>query len=153
MENIRQKHRRLYTNTQFAKLLLLVEVLNDQPVFICDVDPDIDFLSPYYKAEDYPVWGGGQDNFLIGIEKVKRFWLVPFWKYTTISLFGELRWKFKADTFTSVDLVIYKPIMTCNEKQKKDEVAYVLQCTFKCPVNSYHSHFSEIVAGIKAAQA
>ena len=108
MENIRMAHRRLYNDAQLEQLAGMVELLHDQTLFICDVDPEIDITSPYFKPEEYPIWAGGDDNFCLGVERTTKILFLSFLSYTATRLVGQVHWTFKGDELATITITLYQ---------------------------------------------
>lgn len=149
MEGLLARHITIYSKPQVLLLMELIETLSFQPFFVSD---DFFWSVDRTTGNEYPPLSKSGDNwFTLGTEVEKKY-LIPFFNRTKLVDIGKITWEFNIDTFKSIDLVINKPIMTFDEKQKKDQVADLLRQTFKCPVNSYNEQFAENVVQIKTAQ-
>jgi len=100
METISNEHRRLYNDVQLAQLSRLIELLYDQPLSVCDVDPEENVVNPYYKVNHYPLWAGGENHFCLSADQTKTVRFFRFFKYTyTVThLIGEITWDFSLGT-------------------------------------------------------
>lgn len=106
MHTIRQRHELLYTPAQNNQLVKLLNFFIAKPIYVCDIDTEIDLGSPYYRTSQYPDYAGGDNYFNLGGKKsLKILW----WTWRSEGLVGEIKWTFNEDggTFKKITLIIY----------------------------------------------